>query len=137
MTWTFGRNHKYVNVLGRNNLFKMNIEAVGKRQSHARFQIFFYALAVHACLSFVVYKKHYNVRLFRGFGNRKHFEARGLRLCPGLAALAQTYNNLYAAFAQIERVGVPLTAVTDNGNRLVFQRFQIAIGLIIYFRHNV
>ena len=57
------------------------------------------------------------------------------RLCPGFAPFIQSDHHFHAALFEVERMSVALAAVADDGDRLVFQNVDVAIGLIIYFCH--
>ena len=88
-------------------------------------------------LLFVGSEDHDDVSRFSRLFRRHDLQTRLFRLFPGLAALVQTDDDFDAAFLQVERMGMPLAAVADDGDRLVFQNLNVAIGLIVYFCHTV
>ena len=132
MTGALGRYHEHVDVLGGNYLFEVYVEAVRKGKRRAVFEVLLNTLFIHLCLAFVVNEDHYDVGLFNSLGNRINFKTGSNGLGPGLAALVQADNDLHAAVAQIERMSMSLTAVTDDGHGLVLQNIDVAIRLIVY-----
>ena len=59
-------------------------------------------------------------------GDRAHGEAGRLRLAPGGRALAEADLDLDARIAEVERVGVALAAVADDGN-LAVEQVEVAV----------
>ena len=51
------------------------------------------------------------------------------------AALVQADDDIDAALLQVERVGVALAAVAQDGDRLALQPLRIAISLVVERRH--
>ena len=63
------------------------------------------------------------------------FRPADVALATLLLPWVQTNDYADAAIAQIERVGVPLAAVTDNGDCLAFEPAQIAVFFVVSFCH--
>src|SRR5207253_4653502 len=51
---------------------------------------------------------------------------------PGLRACVEADHDIETSIVRIERVGVSLTAVTDNGNLLAFERIDGGVELGIH-----
>ena len=64
-------------------------------------------------------------------GDRFDPQPVGFGLVPALAPLVETDNNLETRIAQIQRVGVSLAAITDDGNRLAKQRLKAGILVVV------
>ena len=62
-----------------------------------------------------------------------HFQAGGFRLGPRLAAGVQADHHVHAGIAQVQRVGMALAAVADDGDCAAFQDVQD----FRLFRNNV
>ena len=130
VTGTLGGNHDDVDILGRLDAAKVDVEAVGKRQGLAGGQVGFDAVFVQGSLLLVVDEDHDNVGSLGRLGGGHDGHALSFRLCPALGAVVQTNNNVDAALLQVEGVGVALRAVADDGNGLARQLLKVAVLLI-------
>src|SRR5699024_9398708 len=93
-------------------------------------------LLIHIGLGLVVNQDHDDVGRLGGLGHSHDVEAVGFGHGPGLAALAQAHDDVTAGISEVQRMGVALGTVTDDGNLLAVQLAQVAILLIIHFCHN-
>ena len=110
--------HENVNISRRNYLLISDIEAVSKGQSLAGGQVRSDVLGIHVGLLLIVDEDHDNVSLLGSLGHGVDLEAVLLCHGPGLAALAQADDHVAAGVTQVQRMGVTLGAVTDDGNLL-------------------
>ena len=135
MTGTFGRDHEHIDVGSRLDLTKVNVEAVGKRESSAGFEVGSDMLAEGGGLLFIRDQDHHDIRLGRGFSYGCDFQAGCFGFGPGFAALVQADGDIDAAFLQIEGVGMALAAVTDNSDFAVEHEIPVGILIIVEFFH--
>ena len=93
-------------------------------------------LAVERRLNRVRHKNHDHV----GPGSRLSdpHDGQSSFLCrrPGAAPLAQADPDFTTAVLQVKRVGVPLAAVTDDGDLFVCQQVQVGVSLVIQVSHD-
>ena len=132
-----GRDHGHVNILGRIDGAKADIEAVGKHQHLARRQIRQDRFFIERGLPGVGREDHDHVRPLRGFRGRHHLQPFGLGLGPRAAALRQAHAHLHTAVAQIQRVRMPLRSIPDDGHFLGPDQSNISILVFIQFRHEI
>ena len=59
-----------------------------------------------------------------------------LGLCLGLRALIEADDDVDAAVLEVQRMGMALAAVTDDGNGLASEHLEICILIIVSFCHN-
>ena len=114
----------------------MNVEAVGKRESSAGFEVGSDMLAEGGGLLFIRDQDHHDIRLGRGFSYGCDFQAGCFGFGPGFAALVQADGDIDAAFLQVERVGMALAAVTDNGDFAVEHEIPVGVLIIVEFFLN-
>ena len=76
------------------------------------------------------------VRVFAdGFSDGVNGKAVLLRLLPALAG-AQAEDHAAAGITQIQRMGVALGAVADDGDRLAVQIVEVAVLLVVHLCHD-
>ena len=63
-------------------------------------------------------------------------QAGGFGLRPALAAGGQADDDVDAGIAQVERVGVALAAVADDGDGAALQVVEISVFFVIAFSHS-
>ena len=102
---------------GRNDLLKVDIEAVSEHEHVAVLQIWFDAFVIYISLFLVRCENHDNICSGCSFRSGSHLQACFFRRLPGLAAFVQTDDHVYAAFLQVQRMSMSLAAVADNRNR--------------------
>lgn len=67
---------------------------------------------------------------------RHDLEPRSLSLGPAFGAVVQPDDHVHAAFVQVERMGMPLRAVADDGDGFPLEDAQVAVALIVDFCHD-
>ena len=70
-----------------------------------------------------------------GFGGGQDLQAGGFGLGPALAAGVEADHHVDAGIAQVQRVGVALAAVADDGDRAALQVIEISVFFVIAFWH--
>ena len=132
-----GGRHEHVHPGGGDDLLVADVEAVGEGQGLALGHVGGDVLLVHLGLDLVVNEHHHDVAPLGGFGDGLDGEARLLRLSPVFGALPQTHTHLAAGILQVQRVGVALRAVADDGDLLAVQVGQITVLLVIHLSHSL
>jgi hypothetical protein len=132
----FGRDHAHVHKVGRRDLLVVNVEAVREHQGIARLEIRLDVLFVDFGLNGVRDQDHDDIGFGSRFSRRLGFEAIGDRLVPVVRAGHFSDDDFDAAVAQVLGMSVPLAAVPDNGDRLVFKQRQVGITVVIEFCHR-
>ena len=126
-----GRAHDDVHVLGGLDVAEVNVEAVGEGEGVAGLEVIFDVLLVDLGLRLVGNEHHDDVGFLGGGVHVAHLETGLLGLRPGAGALAQADAHVAAGVEQVQRVGMALGAVTDDGNLLVLDDLRIAVGLVV------
>ena len=80
---------------------------------------------------------HDDVAALGGLGGGHDREPGGFGLVPVAAAGQLGDDDIDARVAQVERVGVALAAVTDNGDGAAFQMVQSCVFFIVAFSHGI
>ena len=79
----------------------------------------------------VGHQHHDDVGALDGFGDFGDLEAGLLGLVPGRTALAQADGDLHAGLVQVERVGVALRTVADDGDFLALDERKIGVLVVV------
>ena len=103
----------------------------------ARFQVRRNVFLVHLGLNRVRQHHHDHVGFGGGIGIGHHLQSGGLGLGPTLAAVVEPDAHVHAAVLQVQRMGVALAAVTDDGDLLPFKKAQIRLIFVIDSCHDV
>src|SRR5713101_326663 len=127
----FGRDHEDVHVRRWHDFLEVNVKAVRAGEVLARFETHADVGLVHLACHLIGSEDHDDVSLGCGLGHLFHREASVLGLGPGRTALLETDPDIHPAVAQVERMGVALTAIPDDGGLLVLQQREIRIFVII------
>ncbi len=117
-------------ILGRLDVAVVDVEAVSESQSSARLQVRLNVLLVHGGLVLVRQQDHHNVGFGNGLGNRLDLEALLLGVFHGLRGRTQADDDIHTGIAQVQRVGVTLGTVTEDGHLLAIEHGQIGILLV-------
>ena len=125
-----GRDHPHVQIFARHDLPVMHVEAVGKGERRAFFDIGFNFVAVGGGDGFVRQQHHDHIGLCHGIAGFGHFQAGVFRFFPACAAFAQADDDFHAAVVEVERVGVALAAVTENGDSFALDEREVAIFIV-------
>ncbi len=128
----FRRDHQHVEIAARLDQIEMHVEAVREHQRRAVFHVLGKRLAIDVALQFVGREHHHDVGPFGGFRHFHDLEFLGLGLLDAGGGLAQSDRDLLdAAVAQIERVGVALAAIADNGDLFALDQVQVGVAIVI------
>ena len=130
MAGAFGGDHHHVQVGARHDLVVVHVEAVGKSQYGALFQVGLDFGAVYGGLVFIRQQNHHQISSFGGIGHAAHIETGSLGFVPG-AALAQADNHVYAGIFQVGGVGVALRAVADDGHGFAFDQGEVGVFIVV------
>ena len=103
---------------------------MSESQSSARLQVRLNVLLVHGGLVLVRQQDHHNVGFGNGLGNRLDLEALLLGVFHGLRGRTQADDDIHTGIAQVQRVGVTLGTVTEDGHLLAIEHGQIGILLV-------
>ena len=126
------RNHQHVEILAGLNKVKVHVETMREEQRRALLHIGLQFVAVNIGLQFVRRQHHDDIGPFRGFHNRHHLQALALGLLDRWGTGAQRHHNVLAArVAQIQRMGMALRAVADNGDILALDEIDVGVTIII------
>ena len=127
-----GCNHDHVDVGRRHDLVEVDIEAVGEHQHITGLEAGSDLLAVGLRLGMVRRQNHDHVGGLGGLVDGHDREPGGFSFFPAGAGLTQADDDLDARFVQIQRVGVALAAVADDGDGLVLDQIQICVFIVIH-----
>lgn len=136
MAGALGGDHDAVNTLGRNDLLEMNVEAVTEGNDVTLFKMRQNLSSKDISLMLVGQQDHDHISLLGSVSYGHGFETVFLGEIVVRSAGTLGNNDIDAGITQVLSMGMPLTAVTDNGHGFVFQQAQICIFLIINF-HKV
>ena len=117
-------------VLGRLDVAVVDVEAVGEGDSGSRLDVRLNIVGPDGALILIRSQNHDDVGLGGGFRNGLDFQTLLLGVLDRLGGRAQADDDVDAGIAQVQRVGVALGTVTDDGNLLAFEDREIAVVLI-------
>ena len=133
----FRSNHGHIHKWRRDNLSKMNVEAVREHQRLPGAKMRFDGSLVDSLLCFVRQKNHDHVGNFRRLLDRHH--GKPVFFCAhrrGTAGVS-CHADIHAAVAHVERMRMSLAAVSDNCDFLGFDQAGVAVLFIIDVGHEV
>ena len=117
-------------ILARLDVAVVDVEAVGKGQSGARLQIRLDLGLVDGGLILVRQQDHHHIRFGGGVGHGLDLQALLLGVFHGLRGRTQADDDIHTGIAQVQRVGVTLGTVTEDGHLLAIEHGQIGILLV-------
>ena len=126
----FGGDHEGVHARRRHDLAEVDVEAVAERDGVAALQIGRDVLLEEIALELVIDQDHDDVGLFGGLVHALDDQARLLGLGPGLGAGAQADPHIQPTVVQVERVGVSLGAVADDGELLPLKDAEVGVVVV-------
>ena len=132
----FGSDHEYIDIIGRDNLFEVDIKAVGKSQGTARSEVVPDFVFIYVGLFFIGNENHGDIRSGDGFGDSLDCKTGLTGFFRRFTAAVEADSDIDAAVAEIERMGMALAAVTDDSDFLSFDSFPINILIIKYLCHT-
>ena len=132
MAWAFRRDHEHVDVGARLDQVEMDVQAMRERQRGAGAHVGSQMLAVQVALAFIGGQHHHHIGPFGGGGRVHDFNASALGLGNGGRARAQRHGQLFhAAVLQVQRMGVALAAIADNGDFFALDEVNVGILVIV------
>ena len=126
-----GGAHDDVDVLGGLDVAVVDVEAVREGEGVAGLEVVLDVLLVDLGLSLVGGEDHDDVRLLGGGVHVDDLEAGLAGLLGGLGALAEADADVAAGVHEVQRVGVALGAVADDGDLLVLDDLGLAVVLVV------
>ncbi len=117
-------------VLGRLDVAVVDVEAMGESDRGARLDVRLDVVGPDGALVLIRSQDHDDVGLGGGFRNGLDFQTLLLGVFDGLGGRTQADDDVDAGVAQVQRVGVALGTVTDDGDLLAFEDREITVVLI-------
>ncbi len=114
-----------------------NVETVSEHQRVARAQVRGQFVPVQCGLRGVGGEDHHDVGLVRRGRWGQHAQTFGDGFGPGTAARGQAHHHVAAAVAQVEGMGVPLAAVTDDRDAATLQFGEVRVFVVVDLCHGV
>ena len=133
MAGGLGRHHPYIEVSAGQDLVVVHIETVGKGQRGALLDVGSDVVGVHVGNLLIRQQDHDHVSGLDGVVDFHHFQASLADLVPGRSALAQADHDFDATVVQVLGMGVALTSVTNDGNRLALDQAQVTVLVVKNF----
>jgi hypothetical protein len=131
------RDHEHVDPLGRLDAAVVDVEAVPEAEGRAGRHVLGDLLLVHVLLVLVRDEEHDHVAPRSGRVHVHHREALLFGLRAGRGAGAQAHGHVDAAVVQVQRVGVALAAVADDGHLLVADEGGIGFVMNVHGRSGL
>ncbi|MCY1374876.1 hypothetical protein D9M69_622470 [compost metagenome] len=111
----------------------MHVEAVGEGQRGAFLDVVVHFVLVHVGDLLVRQQDHDHVGALDGLGHFLDLQAGVGGLVPRRAALAQADRHVDARILQVQRVGVALRAITDDGDVLALDQREVGVLVVKHF----
>ncbi|EKD61954.1 MAG: hypothetical protein ACD_54C00008G0001 [uncultured bacterium] len=128
----FGGHHDDVDALFRLDQAEMDVQAVGKGNRSTLTDVVVDVFLVGFSLQLVGHGEHDQIGPSRGFGDAHDLQAFGFGFLGGRRAFAQRDHKVFRArIAQVQRMGVALAAVAENGDLFVLDDVHIAVTIVI------
>src|SRR5262249_32931062 len=131
MTGGLGRCHADVDGGVGHDSLEMDVEAVGEEQGFAGGEVGRNFVGVEVGGGLVGNEDHDTVGPLDGVGDGCDFKAGLLRLGDGLGAGGEAYLDLNAGVLEVERVGVSLGAVPDDGHLFGLDEREVGVVIIV------
>src|SRR5262245_21106945 len=116
MPRSLGCHHRHINISWRFDVAESDVEAVPEKQRLTGGQVWLDVSGIQRALDVVGSQNHDDVRFRGGLGRCYHSQAVCLRLCTTTRPLAKTHSHVDTGVAQVLRVRVALTAISDDSN---------------------
>ncbi|HET9387630.1 MAG TPA: hypothetical protein VFO67_21020 [Gemmatimonadales bacterium] len=131
VSWRLGRDHRDIDAWRRLDLAEMDVEAVREHQRLSSPERGGHRGLIDCALLGVGHEHHDHITRLGGVGDRPHLQAVVARALPRRAVRPQPHDYARTALLQVERVGVPLTAVADDGEHAIAQSCTVGIRLVV------
>ena len=109
----------------------MDVEAVGEREGVASLQMIFDVLLVDLRLRLVRREDHNEIGFLGSGVHVDNLKASLASLLSGLGTLAQADAHVAAGIHEVERMGMPLRAIADDGDLLALDDLRIDVLFVI------
>ena len=110
----------------------MHVQAVGEGQRGAFAHVVLQVLVVEVGLTFVRRQDHDDIGPGGGFGGGHDLEAVAFRRLGAGGAGTQRHGHfLDAGITQVQRMGMALAAVADDGNLLALNQVHVGVAIVI------
>ncbi len=134
MARALGGDHQHIDVLRRDDRLEMDVEAVRGAEGFAGFQMRGDALVINLGLHFIGQRDDDQIGRLDGVFDAHRVEA-VLDGQPAIGAvLAIGDDDLDAAVAEVQAVGVPLRAEAEDGDGLALQGVERGIFFVDHFQ---
>ena len=132
MARALGRDHEHVHVGARFDQAEVHVETMGEGQRGAFAHVVLQVVVVEVGLTFVRGQDHDEIRPLGRVGGGHDLEAVAFRrLGAGRAGAERHGDFLDARIPQVQRMGVALAAVADDGHLLGFHQVHVGIAIVI------
>jgi len=126
------RDHEHVHVGARLDQTEMHVQAMGEGQRGAFAHVVLQMVVVKIGLTFVRGQDHDEIRPLGRFGGGHDLEAVTFRRLGAGRTGAQSHGHfLDARVPKVQRMGVALAAVADDGHLLGFHQVHVGVAIVI------
>src|SRR5579859_1319225 len=136
MAGGFGSDHGNIDGSGRLDGAETNVEAVGEHERFAGREMGSDGVAIEFGLLGVGGENHDHIGPGSGFGGSVDKKSFLLGFGSGRAARWQSYTDGDAAVAEIQRVGVTLRAVTEDGDLFGLDKSEVCCIVVVEICHS-
>ena len=129
------RNHDNVDILRRDDLLEVDVEAVRKCEAVAGLEVRLDGFLIDIRLLLVRNQHHNDVARLGSLSRGHNGQAGSLCLLLVLGTGTQADNNIDAGIMQVFRMRMALGTKADDGNGLAVQQGQVAVRIIVHLYH--
>ena len=134
MPGAFRGDQRRIDSFGRKHLAEVHVEAVRAEEQVPLAQVGPDFRPEQVPLNFVGEQNVDDIGALGRLGEREGLEAVAHRQVVVRRSFTLPDNDIAAAVAEVLRLGMSLAAVAENGDRLVLQKCQIGVVVVINFR---
>lgn len=113
----------------------VNVEAVGKNQGIACFQVGLDFGVVYRGLLFIRKQDHYNVCSFCSLSHSHYLQTVTFGLCPAGTAFPESDNNIEPGLVKVSGVSVALASIAHHCDGFVFKCIKSGLIIVNYRCH--
>ena len=129
--------HADVDALGGLDVAEVDVEAMGEEEGIAVLEVRGDLFGVQLTLVLIGGQDHDHVGLLTRLLDGQHAQPLGFSLSNRRGTLAQTDPHVNAGVTQVEGMGMPLGAVTNDGNLTVLDDGQVGVIVVVDLCHGV